>query len=325
MAPARDSLVIDRPPGWPAWLVSLAIHASMLIALLFWIRNPPVRGAVDEPAREVGIALKQRTNDGLKFESPDFTNDDRPPGDQPLSNTAPQSDPTLAALPSPAEIPSSRAALPQLPTLGPGALTQDQSGDIGQMTSGGAASKRIGSKATVSVFGIAGTGTRFVYVFDRSISMAGPPLRAAKQQLINSLAALDTVHQFQIIFFNHEPQAWDLTGGQGRIAFATAANKQLAKQFVQNTTATGGTFRRTALQLALRLRPDVIFFLTDTDDPMASRDLTEAIERAQRDAIAINTIEYGSGVASPGESFLVQLARATGGRYVYVDTQALAR
>jgi len=325
MAPARDSLLSDRPPGWPAWYVSLAIHASMLVALQFWLRYPPVRGAADEPIREAGIVLKQITDDGPLFEGPDLDDDDQPPINQEILSDTEAGDPTLAALPSSTEIPSSAAALPRFPALGPGALTQDQVGKVGQMTSGGTPSKNVGSKATVSLFGIEGTGARFVYVFDRSISMAGPPLRAAKQQLIGSLAALDSVHQFQIIFFNHEPQAWDLTGGQARIAFATDANKLLAKKFVQNTFATGGTFRRTALQLALRLRPDVIFFLTDTDDPMAARDLTEAIRRAKRDAIAINTIEYGSGVASSRKNFLAQLARETGGRYVYVDTRNLGR
>lgn len=331
MAAARDSLFSDRPPGWPAWCTSLAIHASLLVALLFWLRDIPVRGGDEEPTREVGIVLKTMSNEGPLFEGEDDQPaDDITTNDQPATEASPNpaavSDPMIAALPSTAEIPGTDDALPRLQTLSPG-VEGDSATDetIGEMTSGGASSKSVGSKATVSLFGISGTGSRFVYVFDRSISMAGPPLRAAKQQLIASLDPLESVHQFQIIFFNHEPQAWDLTGGQQRIAFATDANKQLAKKYVQNIMATGGTFRHTALQLALRLRPDVIFFLTDTDDPMSARDLDQAISRAERDAIAIHTIEYGSGAASSNENFLRRLARETRGRYVYVDTQRLGR
>lgn len=326
MALSRDSLLADRPPGWPAWSVSLVIHASLLATMLYWLQTPPVRGAADQPTREVGIVLKKMTDDGPRFEDEGVEGEeDQPPTPEESPSDTNAADPLLNALPNPTEIPRSDAALPRPPTLGPAPRTQSQPNNASQMTAGGTPSKKIGHKATVSVFGIEGTGTRFVYVFDRSISMAGPPLRAAKQQLIASLDSLDSVHQFQIIFFNHEPQAWDLTGGQGRIAFASDANKRQAEKFVQRVSATGGTFRRTALQLALRLGPDVIFFLTDTDDPMAKSDLTEAIRRARRDTIAINTIEYGSGTASVGENFLTRLARETGGRYVYVDTQQLGR
>lgn len=321
MNSSRDSMLANRPPGWAAWSVSLTIHVGLLALLLHSLRPPSAGGAVEQPTREVGIALKRMTEAGLQFED----QDDQPPTPVQSPSQTPAADPRLAALPSPSEFPSNTAALPSLPALGPSALTPAEAGDVGQMTAGGAPSKSLGNKATVSLFGISGTGTRFVYVFDRSISMAGPPLRVAKQQLIASLESLDSVHQFQIVFFNHEPQAWDLTGGQNRIAFASDTNKRLAEKFIRNVSATGGTFRRTALQLALRIRPDVIFFLTDTDDPMAADDLADAIGRARRDTISINTIEYGNGESSADGNFLVQLARETGGNYVYVDTQRLGR
>ncbi len=313
MTPKRDSLFSDRPPGWPAWCVSLVIHLSLFGAVFYLLQPPNVRGAAENPTREVGIVLKKQSDDGPVFESEE--------DQQQLEESA--SEAILAALPEASEFPKSADAPSRLPVPGPGTPLQDPLGSVSEMARGGAPSKHVGRPATVSVFGLEGTGTRFVYVFDRSISMAGAPLRAAKRQLVASLESLDSVHQFQVIFFNHEPQAWDLTGGQGRIAFATDANKRLAEKFVRGVSATGGTFRRTALRLALRLRPDVIFFLTDTDDPMAAGDLADAIRRARRDAIAINTIEYGNGTASTGDNFLVRLARETSGQYVYVDTGGL--
>lgn len=325
MAAARDSLLSDRPLGWPAWSVSLVIHACLLAIMLYLLQAVPVRGAAEQPSREAGIALKRMTDDGPMFVGPDLELEDSSAAAAESQQVAAATEQMLAALPNPSDLPSSDSSLPTLATLGPQALPSNQVGDVGQMTSGKAPSRSSGSKTTVSVFGISGTGTRFVYVFDRSISMAGAPLRAAKEQLIRSFESLDTIHQFQIIFFNHEPQAWDLTGGQGRIAFATDANKLMAEKFVRGVVATGGTFRRTALKAALRLRPDVIFFLTDTDDPMSKADLAEAIRRAQRDSIAVNTIEYGLGESLVSDNFLIKLARETGGRYVYVDTQQLGR
>ncbi|MEM8946209.1 MAG: VWA domain-containing protein [Planctomycetota bacterium] len=325
MPTGRNSLPYDRPLGWPAWCTSLFVHLAVLGATIYWLRPPTVTGAADRPTREAGIVLRKLTNDGPMFVDEEQFEDER------IESTAASAAATnadmqmLQALPAPTEFSVAQDALPNLSSPIAGKHEQRQRGQAENMTAGAAPARSFDSKATVSVFGISGTGTRFVYVFDRSISMAGAPLRAAKQQLIASLDSLESIHQFQVIFFNHEPQAWDLTGGQNRIAFASDANKQLAEKFVSSVSATGGTFRRTALQLALRLRPDVIFFLTDTDDPMSKADLDESIRRAQRDTIAVNTIEYGIGAHPRTDNFLTQLASKTGGRYVYVDTQQLGR
>ena len=162
-------------------------------------------------------------------------------------------------------------------------LTNTSNGDAeqpGSQTSG-AAGGRPGSPdgddryAKVSVFGVEGKGNKFVYVFDRSSSMEGAPLAAAKRQLLESLESLDSVHQFHIIFFNHRLRMFDVTGGGRRIAFATDRNKKLAANFVGGITADGGTDRFAALKQALAFRPDVIFFLTDADDPMSASEMAD--------------------------------------------------
>ena len=153
----------------------------------------------------------------------------------------------------------------------------ESSGSQRRCTPEGGPARRAGrGYAKVSVFGVEGTGNKFVYVFDRSSSMEGPPLAAAKRQLIESLQSLESVHQFHIIFFNHaDCRRSIITGGGRRIAFATDRNKQLAANFVGGITADGGTDRFTALKQALAFRPDVIFFLTDADDPMSASELAD--------------------------------------------------
>lgn len=301
------------------------MHATLLALVIYGLQPPSVQGAADQPLREAGIVLRALADSGPMYvdeqsESAWSTDSTNTP-----AATSAASSQLLDALPNPAEFTAAQSALSELPSAPAVRPSPSVTGQVDQMTTGSAPSRGFNSKATVSVFGTSGTGTRFVYVFDRSISMAGTPLQAAKEQLIASLDSLDSIHQLQIIFFNHEPQSWDLTGGQNRIAFASDANKQRAEKFVRSVQATGGTFRHTALKLALRLRPDVIFFLTDTDDPMSRDDLAESIRRASRDGIAVNTIEYGIGRQTSSNNFLTQLARQTGGQYVYVDTQKLGR
>ena len=178
-----------------------------------------------------------------------------------------------------------------------------------------------GGRGRTSLFGLVGEGYKFVYVFDRSGSMGGEgreSLKLVKAELIKSLEHLDTVHQFQIVFYNERVVVFNPTGTPGRLAFATDENKQRAARFLDSITATGGTDHEEALRTAIRLRPDVIFFLTDADDPKLSEAQLAKIRSTAAGTI-INTIEFGPGAKPDGPSFLEALARQNGGHYVYID------
>jgi uncharacterized protein with von Willebrand factor type A (vWA) domain len=178
-----------------------------------------------------------------------------------------------------------------------------------------------GGKARTSLFGVVGEGYKFVYVFDRSGSMGGKgreSLKAVKAELFRSLKDLDSVHQFQIIFYNERPSIFNPSGAPGRLAFATEENKQRAIRFIDSIAAGGGTDHEQALRLAIRLQPNVIFLLTDADDPKLSPAQLEKIQR-MAGGIVINAIEFGPGPKPEGASFLADLARQNGGGYVYID------
>jgi len=183
-----------------------------------------------------------------------------------------------------------------------------------------------GGTALTGVFGLRGEGYKFVYVFDRSGSMdghGGAPLMAAKNELIKSLADLGQEHQFQIIFYNEEPRIFDPKGA-GRLVFGTDQNKNLARRFVRSITASGATRHVEALEMALRLGPDVIFFLTDADEPqMTPRELAHIAQMNR--GTSINTIEFGSDGRRGDDNFLSRLARQNGGQHVYVDVTGLSR
>jgi hypothetical protein len=187
----------------------------------------------------------------------------------------------------------------------------------------GALAGRDGAAET-ELFGLRGRGTRFVYVFDRSASMEGPPLAAAKRELIASLQQLQATHQFQIIFYNQQPRIMSLRGGPPQMVFADEAGKRLAASFVGSVFADGGTDHMQALAMALRLGPDVLFFLTDADEPQLHTEDFQRIRALNRGTI-IHAVEFGVGPLRRGDSFLARLAKENGGQHTYVDVTRLGR
>jgi hypothetical protein len=179
-----------------------------------------------------------------------------------------------------------------------------------------------------SVFGSHGIGSKFVYLFDRSNSMnefEGRPLAGAKRELIASLADLDRIHQFQIVFYNERPTVFNPDYPRGpRMLFGDAATKRRATEFVRRMDAGGGTRHMEALKLALGMRPDVIFLVTDAGEPqLTAKDLADILRRNERVGAAINAIEFGVGPDPGGTNFLVRLAEQNHGQHVYVDVTRL--
>ena len=184
----------------------------------------------------------------------------------------------------------------------------------------------FGGKAAVNVFGTQGMGYKFAYVFDRSLSMEGSgrsPLEVAKAEMIASLDTLEDTHQFQIVFYNETPKAFNPSGQTGKLAFATEQNKERARRFIGSITAYGRTEHETALKLAIRMQPDVIFFLTDANEPRLSGRQLYQIQRKAA-GTQINAIEFGIGPKQGGDNFLQKLARQNGGQYAYRDITKFA-
>jgi hypothetical protein len=317
-------------PLVPAWVLSIGIHAALIVALCMAIKPYP-HGAADAQYGSMGIVLHRTSNSntGAMGEA------DRPIVQQTAAIMEVVAPPLLLAS---AEVETSQPAATkqeqpaEAPKPASGTKTGTAKSQPKQTKASGKASGRTtgvhGSSGTsgyaqVSVFGVQGKGSKFVYVFDRSASMEGRPLAAAKKQLLESLQSLESVHQFHIIFFNTKTQALDIAGAAHRIAFASDRNKKLASNFVGGITADGGTDRMVALREAINLAPDVIFFLTDADDPMLASEMAELVRANRRVQATICVIEFGKNAAPTPNNFLSRLAHDNGGQYGYVDTTKL--
>jgi hypothetical protein len=308
----------------PSWAISIVLHALALV-LLGWFLKPDdrTRGIVaEEGAREAGIVLKKISNDQTYYEdgaesAESATEAVTNPSDSDATSVLPHANDIAAdanVLPAPLAAigvgPESGGGLPSAEELQTG---PKQGGD------GGAE----GPYAKVNIYGAEAEGSKFVFVFDRSTSMDGEPLASAKRELIQGIEGLKATHQFHIIFFNQEPRSFQLGAG-GRLPFADDQTKKLAEKFVGGITAAGGTNRMNALTMAMKTKPDVIFFLTDADDPLSASDV-DSIFRSNGGITSINTIEFGYGANPGGANFLTRMAAQNNGKYVYVDTSLLER
>jgi hypothetical protein len=146
----------------------------------------------------------------------------------------------------------------------------------------------------------------------------GRPLAAAKAELIRSLGDLQDTNQFQIIFYNERPEVFQIRPGTPQLVWGNEEGKTLAERFIGGIRANGGTRHLEALRVALGLSPDVVFFLTDADEPRLTDEELGRVRRWNRSA-AIYSIEFGFGPQHEYDNFLVRLARQNGGQHVYVD------
>ena len=146
----------------------------------------------------------------------------------------------------------------------------------------------------------------------------------ARRELIGSLRSLGSTHQFQIIFYNHKPYLFQPSGGRGRLSFGTEENKTAAAKFVRSITPAGATNHEQALVMAINLRPDVIFFLTDAGDGLTGSQL-QRIRRLNGGRTSINAIQFDRGPYDGSANFSERLAHQTGGSFSYVDVSNLSR
>lgn len=326
--PQTNDVATSSGFRWPSWAISLALHLLVLLALAVGYRAVP-RGLAAETTRDdVAITLKTYDENAQEVFAEESLLDDAEKSETD-GQTEGESESLADSLSESVAGDPSQALPSEEPVdiLGIGAADLGQLGE-GDLMSGAAPRKNLpGSVGRTSIFGLAAEGNSFIYAFDRSASMDGPLLRAAKSQLIGSIDSLADTHQFAIVFYNDEARAW-FPHGPGRPGFATEAAKRAARDYVRTIEADFGSNHRVALMEALRLPGDVIFFLTDTEIQSTagltrewglSAETLREVRRRNGGEKTIHVIHLGDGPDPQGPNPFRQLASENGGRFHYVN------
>jgi hypothetical protein len=295
------------------WLISACVHAALVFAISSWT-NFGIRGGTTATSHETGIVLTAQFADGDDGEAAANLHV------RPVCLA-----PALLPVSPPTDSPTQRTQWPVVAASYEAAIGPVVVSEHAQPITATPSALPSDATAETHVFGVRGRGSRFVYVFDRSSSMEGAPLAAAKRELIASLHSLQANHQFQIIFYNEEPQVMpDFRGRASAMVFANEPGKRLAANFVGSVSPHGSTDHLRALRTALAMRPDVIFLLTDASEAQLSVAELATIRRLN-ERTTISTIEFGLGPALSQYNFLQQLAAQNGGQHTYVDLLRLLR
>lgn len=166
-------------------------------------------------------------------------------------------------------------------------------------------------------------GQSVVFIVDASGSMNHPyPGRArtrfgrVKLELIESIAKMTEDQRFFIMFFND----FAVPMPANRLMEATPEAKEKYLRWMTGVSAQGETHPEQALQIALQLKPEIIYFLTDGKFNPGVVNLVASWNRGR---VPIHTICLDS---TAGIKLLQDIARQSGATYKYVspETEAAA-
>ena len=161
------------------------------------------------------------------------------------------------------------------------------------------------------------SGWTFAYVINCSGSMVTRnALDVVKRELLVSLDQLRPGARFSVIFYNLKIRVFTDPSGQYEMMPASVENKSFVQSQLKTVVPNGKSAHLLALQTALDLKPDVVFYLTPAH--LMTKNQVEAI-LPQAGQTRFHVIELGPGPDPGTVSQPSRLATVTRGTYRYID------
>lgn len=341
MAVSPSPTKSDPPPDWlpraTLWpsILSAATHLFLLLLTVTFIRScerAPVGFTDRIETGEIGIVLK---NAG---DQPDAVVEGEPRTGSNKVTSEGQSEFSDGAAPGrvTSDEPPVETSLPQGDSkgiIGPGVSLPGGNITVTDprqpvKSAGGQrrpATGHLGGPRGAAFMGTRDEGTKIIFVVDASGSMSAQnSMQVAKAALISSIQSLEENQQFLVIFYDDDPTVLNLKNVSAPQLYpATELHKTLARQKIASIKPGTGTQHVPALEMALNLHPDVIFFLTDAQEPTIYPGELAQLKQLNSQKTRIHAIEFGVGPevsakVSPN-NFLRRLSQQNGGTYRYHD------
>lgn len=308
-----------RLPPWRGWVVSSAIHLAVLLLLGLWTvaaSRPSMSEKLETawtvaetPAESVDLST-------VVAEDLDINPDAGGAGTDFLATA--EMDSSVAALSVSDHFADSPMAAAAAVAPAQRRSARRRNSALAKSTgSGTGAGSGIGPGSGPGFFGLEPPeGRQIVFVVDSSRSMNHPHdseaktrFRRLKIELVKCILEMQAEQSFYVVFFSNEVSAMPSRGPQPSIPGV----RDPYLRWIAEMNALGApTDPMPALDLALRLRPDVICFLTDGE---FDKGIQRRLRRIQQTETAIHTFAFGEASA---EEVLRAVAENNAGEYRFI-------
>ena len=293
----------------PALIVSGVVHMVLLLALAL------VGLKLHEPRDQVAFTASVTVPEASPIESIQFENDEPTESAETLT----ESDATIEMEPVSPLLPATRLDHGDL-----GSITSDVASALQNDGSASAMLQPSSNPAAAAEFcGIEGGGNHFVYLVDSSKSM-GPAFQSARQELLRSIQMLKPDQRFYVIFFDEVSdymRVQDASSDESSSLPASESNKSAVARWALEIKMDSGRAPYEPLEFALKLKPDVIFLLSDGEFPegietlLAEQNYVENLFGERQRTSIVHTIGYHS---QRGQARMQRIAQQHGGQYRHV-------
>ncbi len=294
-----------------AWMVSTLAHIAVLIALaLMTLQATPPKDAISLSASTAEVA--HESMETFEIESSELLHEESEPAPADVSlDVSPIG--TFAATDFAVDQP-----LPSTTLLASDLLSSSAA-------SRAAMTLKASGDTKTEFCGVEGGGKHFVYLVDSSGSMTR--FEHARDELLRSVAALTAEQRFYVVFFDANPDYMrieDPSHDEPTSVNATPENKAALKRWAMTITKDRGMSPYKPLEFAFKLRPDVIFLLSDgqftakTEEVIRENNFQENLFGERRPISIIHTIRYPGTDASgqyDAEKQMMRIAKENGGQY----------
>ena len=284
-----------------AFVISFLFHVAVILMLTFLMVDEPPRGG-----RVIRIVTSSEADDGLDdigLPEPIDPEIEMPVTAHVLAEVSML---VVAA----AAIANEFASL-ELPDVGTAAGNRGPAvgiPELGELQAVAAATG--GHGARIEFYGVEAEGRDFVFVLDKSSSMAGAPFERLKQELRYAIACLPAEARFFVVFFDVGANKMTARG----LTRASAFNKDHHLRWADTVPAYGGTDPSAALAIALRLQPTTVFLMTDgAFEPTNTLQVIGQLNEQRK--VTINTI----GVGTADAAVLRHIADENRGQFRHVE------
>lgn len=256
------SSVFGAVAALPSWLVSFIVHLTLILILALWTWGAQKDHSIHLEIAEIGDSQFDSMTMQIEFEDVSLE-DSMDSMDSPDLN---ESDMALdveleETVPEVLEDELDPYAMTQLPEFSL-AKTKPNAGADGPANQ--AKSGAVPQGSGTEFFGTKSYGSDFVFVIDASSSMISfyRWVRAVRE-LEATLAQLGDDQNFLVLLYNNRAYMMFGAPTDQKLIPATKENKKKISQWLQAAQPFGGTEPGDAIRLALKKKPDAIYFLSD--------------------------------------------------------------